>query len=347
MAIPNGLTLFTSDSRTRYASDILAVLALPDGFRFHFRYDSRHICTDLRQEFESPSLRGTRALIAFKDEQGASSGNPYIVPVRWATIDSVELLPDFYVINFTLEGYPAYVKEFSGTKDALVEHCRKYLDELPNGTRSLPVQRGLTPFVDRQTRTDKSSWIDVAKRLAMHQTFSATHFLRIGSITNDTGSPLPRNEDGDLSLAERDYARLQIDYFAVNYPENPCELQITSDSSLVRIASRTAIPLDARYDSTKVLIHGGSVPGPTLTGIYISTKDSRPESPQTSLHIPLMIVRARRMLFRRLFFTAVGACLVATPGILGTSVDSGLRIAIAFGGAILVAYGSIVGSTIK
>lgn len=141
MPIQKGLTLFTSDSRLRYASDVLSVLALPDGFAFHFRYDSRHISTDNRREIEGTGAPGTKILIAFKDENGAKDGSPYIVPLRWAILNSVEPMPDFFVFNFTLSGYPAFVKEFTGGKESLVQECARYVSELPPG-----VQRRRTQF---------------------------------------------------------------------------------------------------------------------------------------------------------------------------------------------------------
>ena len=189
--------------------------------------------------------------------------------------------------------------------------------------------------------------MDVAKRLALHSTFSDTHFLRIDSIRYEDGSSVPMSADGELVLPERAYLRFQVDFLAVNFSDNNSELQITTDSSLIRVASRSNLPLDSRYDSAKVLVQGGIVPGRTATGINIFTKCSKANTPQTTVFLPLLLTRARSLLFKRLGVSAIGAVLVATPGILGSGVDESIRIGIALIGAVLVAAGSVIGSSVK
>lgn len=347
MAISRGLTLFTSDSRPRYATDILNVLALPCGFPYHFRYDTKYISSELKNEFENLSPAGTKLMIAFKDESVTSIDTPFMVPIRWAVLQNIELLPDFYIVNFTLDGYPVYSKEYTVEKAAIADQCRKYLGQIPTGTCNLPVQFGLTPFVELRTTSERAGWIDVAKRLALHENFSVTHFLRIAEILDENGRRLQVTSEGELILHEQQYARIRIDYFALNFGSQLSELMITGDSSLLRVASRPDIPLDSRYDSTKVLIHGSPVPGRTVTGLNISTKDSRLGAPQTHLFIPFLIRRSKGILLWRITLSGIGAGLVATPGILGTTVSSTVQILIACVGALLLAVGTVIGSAVK
>jgi hypothetical protein len=336
----SGVTLFTSDSRRRYATDLLNVLALPPGAHYQFRYETKYVPPELRHAFEASSVAGTRALIAFRDESVSSAKSPFIVPVRWATISEIELISDFYVIRFSLAGYPVFSRSFATDKAAIHEQCKAYLQQVPENARHLPVQAGLTPLVEPRDTDDKSAWINVARALALHVPFSTTHFIRIAKIVSAKTARLSTTVDGEYVLAERQYAEIQLDYFAVNYGPPSDDLQITSDQSLIRVASLGSITLDSRYDSRKLRIQGGSVPGKTTTELQISTRGPDESLPQTRLRLPFMVRPSRKVIAYKVVTSAVGAALIATPAILGPTISPAVRIAVALTGAIVLAIGT-------
>lgn len=338
MSIAKGLTLFTSDSRPRYATDILNVLALPIGAFYHFRYEAKYLTSEIQNEFENQTPEGTRVLIVFRDETAAES--PFMVPVRWATVNSVERISDFYVIRFCLEGYPVFSKDYTGSKEDIQLLCGRFLLQFSEASRHLPVQLGLTPLVELRSTADKNSWIEAVKRLAQHGTFSTSHFVRIAGITDRRGKNLRLSVDGEYILTEWQYAVLQLDYFAVNYGPHRAELKLTSDPKLVRVASIGSITLDSRYDSRKTWIQGGSVPGTTATELHISTSGGGDAMPQTEVKLPIVVARSKRMLMWRIGASTIGAGLIATPGILGSGTDPALRILTALCGALILAFGT-------
>jgi len=345
MAISRGLTLFTSDSRPRYATDVLNTLALPVGSLYHFRYETKYVTPEIRNEFENLDPVGTRVLLAFRDA-AQDDDNAFMVPVRWATLTAVELILDFYVIRFNLEGYPTFAQTYGVEKVSIRAASTNFVRELPEPTRHLPVQLGLTPFVEPRATADRVSWIDVAKRLALHDCFATTHFLRIARVTDRRGRDLARSSDGHYVLPERQYGTVSLDYFAVQYEEHNAQLRLAGDPALIRVATAGSIALDSRYDSRQVLIQAGAVTGQTSTELEISTYAERRDLRQTVLRLPFRIVRSHSLLGYRVATSAIGAAAVAAPGILRDAIDPALGVVLACLGALILAVGTnVIGSS--
>lgn len=342
MPIARGLTLFTSDSRLLYATDVLNCLALPSGVQYQFRYESKYISPEIKHEFENLSPSGTKALVVFRENAPSNDNAPFMVPIRWVIIQHVELIADFYIIRFRLEGYPIPSQEYTGDKESIQLHCSKYLLQLNQIARNLPVQLGLTSFVDLKATSDRAFWIDVAKRLAQHSTFAATHFIRVANISNGSGKELPMSSGSEYILTEKEYSTITLDYFAISYHEHNATLKLSSDADVIRIACGGNIMLNSRYDSRRVSIQAGQVAGATATELEIFTHDDRRGVPQTRLSIPFSVKRSRKAILIKIAATAVGATLVAMPGIVGASVDSIVRITIALLGALVLTCGAVL-----
>jgi hypothetical protein len=345
MPIENGVTLFTSDSRPRYAVDLLNVLALPLGTEYHFRYSTSYVPSQIRHEFENCNAPGTVALIAFRDESQQAEA-PFMVPVRWATITSVQLVADFYVVGFELGNYPILSDHYNGNRAEIEEKSSAQREEFVAATRDLPVQAGLTSLVEPTTNFDRNTWIQIAKTLALHERFSSTHFLRVRGVTDRMGRDAWHSSERAYVLSERQYGRIRLDYFAEEYEEDDAVLCFTGDESLIRIASRANIPLDSRYDSRQVLIQAGSVPGHTSTEVEISVCATHENPYQTTLRLPFQVSRSKGVIIARIATSAAGAGMVAAPGILGDTLQPVSAVLVVCVGALVLAIGTnLVGSS--
>ncbi len=86
------------DLRRKYAEDILTALALPPGALLQFRYDSKYVAPSARRILAEESLAGIEAVIGFVS--GVYAGDSFLLPVRYAAVNSVEVSAGFYLVRF-------------------------------------------------------------------------------------------------------------------------------------------------------------------------------------------------------------------------------------------------------
>jgi hypothetical protein len=334
MAISQGITLITSKSRPRYATDALNVLALPSGMKYHFRYDRKYLNDDLINQFENQDPKGTKVLIVFCDEFNTS--DPFMVPIRWAIIEEVRQISDFYVIWFRLNSYPVFSRSFSGQHQAMSDACKQYLGKFPGDERSLPIHLGLTPFVEMKGGNDDMAWMEIARRLSLHSYFKNTFFIRISAKKTEL-RPFEKFGNEGYLLSESRYACIQLDFFAAHYGADENKVYIRSDNTVLRVASSSVVHLDSRYDSRDVLIQAGAVSGTTFSLLEIETSCDNKLEPQTKLNMPFVVTRNMRVTIIRMILGGIGGALVSLPGVLGMNSPLELRVAVAFVGAIALA----------
>jgi hypothetical protein len=267
-----------------------------------------------------------------------------MVPLRWATITSIDAVSDFYVIRFKVQGYPHTSQRYSGSKSEISRLCSEYLAQFSEPTRGLPVQLGLTPFVEPRTTDERATWVDIARRLAEHPTFAMCHFLRVSNLASERGRALPVSGQGEFRLPQSQYAVLRVDYYALNSGTFTSELSFESDSALLRIASLGSIPLDSRYDSRDIWVQGGSVAGRTATELQIATRSGVEDVPQTAIRLRFLVEKSRALVAYQLLTMSVGAWLVATPGLLGDETSVAHKIVVALAGGVVLALGAHAGA---
>ncbi len=331
-----GYTLFTSDARPKYTKDILSVLALPEGAQYQFRYEQAYIPSDLQHEIASDpnKLKGLKILIAFKS---TINNNPFIVPIRWATIRKIQRITDFYVFKFEVANHPLSPNLI--TVDHICQKSIDFLSHLNNVDSTLPVIKGYTDLVKPDDVKNIDAWIYISRQLALHDTFKNVHFLRVSGLYNIKKNLMKFSKDKYYICKEISFYNFTIDYYAVNYNEgNESTIHINLNSELSRLASGSNIIMDSRYDSFKNSFQTFEVPGNSFTEIQIHTKSSLENHPETFVNIPITIRRANTILLFRIITSTIGAALLAIPSLLPTASE-GTKIMLIAIGALTLALG--------
>lgn len=337
MAIENWLTLFTSDSRPKYANDVISVLASPFGLKYKFRYESRYISSSILHLFNDENICGTKVIIAFRGSN--KEFGEFIVPIRWGVISSVDFIADFYVVNFIIDEYPAFIDGFDESEISVKLNSEKYLSAYTSSSSDLPIHVGFTSLVKPKCAGDKNNWLKISKALSYHKTFKDSYFFKVSSFVDGFGNALSNIDDGKYVITEGRYATVQVDYFSCNYNDLDFNFLVENDSDMLRVATQKKIKLESRYDSIKLLLQAKLVDGETFTELMLSSLCSKTGVVNFSLNVPIKIATSRLNIFYKFIISAFGAFLVSVPGILGQNGNLYLKIVSGLLGAVILAYG--------
>jgi hypothetical protein len=330
MSKNRGITLFTSDSRPKYITDVFNVLALPEGFIYKFRYDKAYISSDIQESFDGKSILGTSVLISFISkirDSDAGFNNPdyfnFIVPIRWGVIRNVSLEHGFYVILFEIKGYPVYENLFPDDKTKIVKASFDYIFSLPETKRALPVHEGFPHFVKLQSNQRNGAWSDVVSRLSLHSIFESIHFLHVSSFIKKDSFfistkklKIHQSDEGDFLINGSNYVEIKVQYLAKTYSECNTYINIESDDDFIRLASPKKHSLSSRYDSIDVMFEVKPVTGDTRTQIEIYTFCESSNSPQAHLTIPCLVKKSNSKIAVHFSLNFLGSFFISIPPIL-------------------------------
>ena len=338
-----GFTLFTSDYRPRYTNDVLSVLALPEGLEFQFRYEQKYIDHTLihRVSENKNSIIGTKILIAFRSTVHLDGqDNVFIVPIRWATLVDVIRITDFYILRFKVGNYPELFNNSSGISlQSICRFSNKFLNSLSGKGENAFVITGFTDLVRPDETFNKDSWINICKQLAQHPKFKDTYFLKISEIFDENEKIVPLTPRLNFSCKEARIYYFKIDYYAVNFPNDKTQLYIDIFSDFVKLTTDSIIDLDSRYDSFRTWFATHEIPGDRYAEIKIISEKEDDGSPRTKVSIPIKIIKARNILIYRVLASAIGAVLLALPGLLESAISVEYKILFVLIGSLTLAFG--------
>ena len=106
------LTLFSSDSSGQYKKDIYNVIAAPYNSEYRFRYTTKYIDPSLLTQLKEDAFANSKALIVFRRNSDKQGVNPFMVPIRWATIKQSYLINEICIIDFVIKDYPEFNQAF-------------------------------------------------------------------------------------------------------------------------------------------------------------------------------------------------------------------------------------------
>jgi hypothetical protein len=343
---PSRLLLLSSDSRRRYAEDILTALALPPGSHIQFRYDSRYVAASLqRSTSKSDSdggIIGSTATLAFIGDP--ESPHPFVVPVRFATVVAAEDLGDMIVFKLRVGSY-VNLDRYPFKSDEILDTSRKFVDHLiaANGAY-YPAVSSFGALDIRESRDDASDWLKTAQRLAQYKTFAKSYFLRTEIPVTQAGNALAFSGDGRLPVVDRESVRLPVSFYSQTYDlDAKPVLTCSTDGTFLRVSSDDTYEVALRYDTVEFWLHPEALNFDTLSRVTIALKSESDVSDFVPAYnrIPVIVRRSTSRMLIRIATTAAGALLIALPAILGAGAPLQLRIASAILGAALLAISTI------
>jgi hypothetical protein len=341
--------LLSSNLRRRYAEDILTALSLPPGALLQFRYDAEYVAPHLQASIADGSVIGQRALIAFVAD--VEDPEPLLVPVRMASVVLAENIADMIVLRLCVSDY-ANLEDQPLAANELKAASKAWLDKLreKNGGRYFPAVTKFPDFRIHESSDRAQQWLGIARRLSLHNTFANSYFVRVDDPLLVTGKKLSFDEQGRLSLSDRQSGKLQVSFYSQKYSDDvPRTLSCATDGTFLRISSDDTYDVALRYDSVEFWLQPSTTSFDSLARVTIRLGGPAEESTTTgsralttNVRFPVVVRRSRSRLLIRVTSSAIGALLVALPAILGQNSSLRLRILSAVIGAGLIAYATIV-----
>lgn len=345
--------LLSSDSRRRYAEDVLRALALPRGAIIQFRYETDYVAGALQQAIANGSAVGRRCLVAFLADRESPETEPFVVPVRFATVVATACVADMATFRLRVDDY-ANLEDFPLTEADIRAKGGWFVDRLAeaNGGRWYPAT---TRFPDlhlhERPGDDPGAWLGVARRLARHPTYRSSYFVRteeplLGRGRGRTGS---LDAEGRLHLSDGDSVRMRVSFYSDGYTPAPKRLVCATDGTFLKIASDDSYDVASRYDTVEFWLRPEMLGFDALARVGITLAADTRAGPEpgggsltTSAGFPVVVRRSRSRLLMRVSAGAAGAVLVALPAVLGPGVELPLRVLCAVCGAALLAVANIV-----
>lgn len=333
------ITLFSSDSRPQYAKDVFNVLALPNGGIYRFRYKEKYIHSDVIGDLNNSKIKGTLALIAFRTNLDVIEDKHFFVPVRWALLKSVQKSADFYLIDFVVQDFVVFNKDFDDKRRSFggINSLAKGYFTTKDKVEAFVVKN--TPNIviasnKTKEKEDTERWLKVIEALHVYPTFEKCYFFNVSIIRSGLAKIL---KVGTM----REGGRTNIN---INY-NNFCdiadsEINVEYDESLLVPSGDKNIKIECRYDSALFAFQAKSVLSQTPTQIIFNCRSSK--DIETKIKIPLEIKRNYFFLLSRVILSLVGAILIGLPGILPDTTPTKTTVPMFIAGSLFIAFNWLI-----
>jgi len=338
------LLLFSSDVRRQYAKDVLTALAAPPGAVLRFRYRPEHVPPEVREAISSGAVVGADTMVCFVS--GLVTKQPFMLPVRLATVVQAHLRGGTYVFNLRAGGYVDLRHRAEQLANLIVESKKLLADPHRRRRAAVHVVPRLPPAVDAVAADGAwDAWDETARRLAQHPTYADTYFLKLELTPTRPDQPVGFGPGGQLEVVDGQSFQLVATVYAQNYtPTDRWKVECTTGGSHLRVVSPDTHGIELKHDSVEFWLESSAARGKALSlaTLQLARADGDVDSLDTLLGIPVLVRPSRRRLAGRILVTSIGALLVALPAVLGDSSPVWLSVCLALAGASLLATASIL-----
>jgi hypothetical protein len=339
----NGLLLLSSDDRRRYAEDIQTALALPDGGIIQFRYRMRWVAPALQEAVRHQEVVGAVAVLGFVSAD--RQHEPFVLPVRYATVAKVELVADMVIFQLRVRGYPN-LDLYPPSLAEIVEMSRGVIGQLKRGGKFYSATSSFPAMPDEIQADAAHRWLSAVRLLALHPTFKDSYFLRVAPVET-TRRKLRFDAEGKIAIVDDESLRITTYFFATHYSrDGDFKLTCSTDDANLRVASDNVYHVALRYDSVEFWIQpaGQNYDTSSLVRISLASEKAGALTIAANVRLSLVVRRSRSRTLRRWAAASAGAVLVSMPMILGQGVSLEVRLAAALVGAGLLAGGAVLSS---
>ncbi|MFT3832547.1 MAG: hypothetical protein QM711_04395 [Micropruina sp.] len=336
------LVLYSSDARPRYVNDIATALAMPNGARFHFRYQARYLSPEVQRMLGENSLIGSVALICFIGNRNNTTAEEFLLPVRLAKVTAVEKIGDAYVFTLQASGYPD-LGQWPRSRDEIVERGSSAVRQgiSNNHDEYYAAYWDSSGSLGSKSSKGTEGWAGVTERLLLLETFAQTYLLRL-ELTDSKGSPMQvsADETGWLSFDPRRSYRVRAWFYGNSVDFGNRTIKLETDGEVLSSISDQRYVVRSRYDQVDFWFTPKASDQPKRTLLRVVSSPASPSDPSdipTEVELRCLVTRplAPRMLLA--LIAGASATAVAAPGLLGDAVPIEWRLLIAGVGALGVA----------
>lgn len=291
---------FIINSHKPYCFDLNEILALPAGFRFRNRFDTRWVRPSLRGNVDW--FVGKRVLLTLRDIEHNT-----LIPARWATIVSAIPVGDIFYFEYILgdliryntaapvrvQEIAAHTEIFRGNHEWLPGEAGKPLIQPSVFDSNVGAQFPTAPA------TDLTAWGSAVSAVATAPCYLNVEFLKIVGLYSSDLKPAQVSDESYLMSPDAVYTLRVFQHIPAPSPTEPgvpavvrshdIELQTFPEQI---IALRSTLRAVGRYDLLTFVIKTLSLRPGDKTAMQI------PHSPDaaadgiavTSLYIPITII---------------------------------------------------------
>jgi hypothetical protein len=346
--LQSSVLLLSSNTRRRYAEDILTALALPEGAVIQFRYETDYVAPALQQIVANGKILGETAILGFIAD--LESQDSFVLPIRIATITQAENVADMFVLRLRVGDYPDPSDSPMNMPEIHTESAKFYAKLVQsNGGRYYPATVKFPNLHLSSTGDPAQKWIGIVRRLALHSTFATSYFVRIDPPLSTSRRKISFDESGTLHLSDGHSVKVPVSFYSTHYSEGTrVMLSCTTDGTFLKVSSDDTYDVALRYDSVEFWLQPRTELFDALARATIklacdpsNSGSGVPLPLTTNTYFPVVVLRSRSRLAVKVAASAIGAFLVALPAILGQGSSLRLRVLVAVLGALLLAYASI------
>lgn len=343
------ITLFSSDSTVQYIKDIFSVLSLPRGSVFQFRYLNNYVDPRAKALFSSNKKNlNIKALVAFRSSSSTQEDSRFYIPIRWVKIYSVVQISNGYTVNFEIEGYPAYTPDFSNKSTTFQEinkNAKTFFQTYNSNDFAVWGEALSIVKLDDDINRDGENWFEIVRRLTLLPDYKEYCFFKCSSPyiekTNNYNGEYEKCEcikNGNLTqFIEGKCVNIDVEYYSESYDKNKKRsIDILIDETVLSKAKGLHAVMQSRYGTLKIGLQPKKVSNNTITEVVINTSSSDINELGTEIVFPVVISKNRLHKIVKATITAVGALLVALPGIIGDNIHIGWNIIFAGTGVLVL-----------
>lgn len=342
------VTLFSSNSTDQYIKDIFSVLALPRGSFFEFRYEKKYIDTRVTALLQGAKKLNIKALVAFRSSHNSPPENCFCIPIRWVRIDSVENISNGYSITFEIEDYPVLNHDFRSdisTYEKLSENAYDFFCNCQ--TQNYAVWGETLPIVsltESSTNREQESWFEIVKKINLIPDYSDYHFFKCSNFYTekiDKKGNYIKNEctqkEHLTRVTEGTCVYVDIEYYSnCHITTQKRNITVSLDENAFSQAKGLHNSIQSRYGFLKFAFQPKMVSNNTITEIALYSTSSLTSEIPTEIIFPIILVKNKTYSIVKSAITALGALLVASPGIIGDKLHIGWNILIAGMGVLTI-----------
>lgn len=341
------LCLFSSNIRPQYEQDIIDVAAAPSGHIVRFRYETRYVDDQIRQDWSTNKLVGRSALVLYSIQQPQNYHPPAFVPVRHATIASSAIEGSVCVVEMRLGHYAVLRAPAVGeTRGSIVAG---FTNQLSHGLKGCPghedrdrrfsaAQGEVPPGFMPEGLSEADNFERLASYLAGTVSFAAHSFWRISAIREvGKAESLDANRDGRWRLKSNVTYELVVAHYQPDVGGRPLDyatakFDLASDGSLLEIIADKQVEVASRYDAVPIRLRV-----PSLTEVKETVLTVRPhggtKGPRADLFFIVGPTKARRAVGGAVAGAAI--VLATVPGMMDKTASIGDKIWFPISAAIL------------
>lgn len=345
------ITLFSSESTIRYIKDVFSVLALPRGSVFQFRYDTQYIDPRLLAMFsQGHPVKNIRALIVFRSASDARKEDCFFIPVRWASVEAICQISNGYTVDFSLEGYPNFTQDYKDSCSTFAGINQKAQSYFLSGTgeKNKFAAWGDTlscvQFDNSDTKErDSELWFQIVSSIAKIPKYQSYLFIKCSSLyteqyeTDSIVKSYCEMLSKHTALVEESCVYVDIEYYSAEYEKDVIrEIDIYIDENILRKSKGLHHIIESRYGTMKIGFQSKKTANHTVTEIVMCSKSSNDAEVSTDITYPIIVIKNRKNKIIKAVIMAIGALLVALPGILGAAVATWINVMLAGAGVIVL-----------